>query len=201
MVFIVACAGFTRVSREKHLKPLCDKREQLWFLNWVALTPALSQREREKNPRPREAAAPFHRGPSAAMACVGFLNSPLAVPRSAGRGAGAQRSMRASCSDLLRLSERSAQREASSAAPPHDRASQVAPKGTRPVGSPFSLVTFFLARQKESNCAAGRTSRPAAPPTPQTHQTSIAVADPACFLNSNFWIFPVDVFGNSPNTI
>lgn len=31
--------------------------------------------------------------------------------------------------------------------------------GTRPVGSAFSLVTFFLAKQKESNCAAGRTSR------------------------------------------
>ena len=45
--------------------------------------------------------------PSAAMARMGF-NPLLAVPRSAGRGAGAQRSMRASCSDSLPLFERSA---------------------------------------------------------------------------------------------
>ena len=30
--------------------------------------------------------------------------------------------------------------------------------------------------------------------------TSIAVAEPACLRNSNFWIFPVEVLGSSPKT-
>ena len=80
-----------------------------------------------------------------------------------GRGSAA---CRASCSDSLRLSERSERSERSefrSAAPrPSIAGCPQRSEGTRPVGSPFSLVTFFLARQKESDCAAGRTSRPAA---------------------------------------
>ena len=84
-----------------------------------------------------------------------------------GRGSAA---CRASCSDLLRMferRERSEQSEFRSAAPrPSIAGCPQRSGGTRPVGSPFSLVTFFLARQKESDCAAGRTSRPAAPPTP-----------------------------------
>src|SRR3954471_23833576 len=31
-------------------------------------------------------------------------------------------------------------------------------------------------------------------------QTPIAAADPACLRSSNFWILPVEVLGNSPNT-
>jgi hypothetical protein len=159
-----------------------SKRRQRCFLNWAALTPALSQREREREQRPpREAAAPIHSGPSAAMARADF-NSPLAVPRTAGRGAGAQRSMRASCSDSLRLSERSAKREASSAAPPRDRASQVAPKGTRPVGPPFLWLLSF-GGAKESDCAAGRTSRPTAPP--KKHKATIEkIAARACLTSA-----------------
>ena len=118
-----------------------------------------------------------------------YLPSGRAEKRRAwgGRGSAA---CRASCSDSLRLferRERSEQSEFRSAAPrPSIAGCPQRSGGTRPVGSPFSLVTFFLARQKESDCAAGRTSRPAAPPTPQQNQTSMAVADPAALRNSNF---------------
>ena len=82
-----------------------------------------------------------------------------------GRGSAA---CRASCSDLLRMferRERSEQSEFRSAAPrPSIAGCPQRSGGTRPVGSPFSLVTFFLSRQKESDCATGRTSRPAAAP-------------------------------------
>ena len=150
-----------------------SKRRQRCFLNWAALTPALSQREREQR-QPQAAAAWINSTPSAAMARADFP-SPLDVPRSAGRGAGAQRSMRASCSDSLRMSERSAKREASSAAPPRARASQVAPQGTRPVGPPFLWLLSF-GGAKESDCAAGRTSRPTAPPPLQPPSSALKIS-------------------------
>ena len=86
--------------------------------------------------------------PSAAMARRGLLKAPLAVPRSAGRGAGAAAQHAALCA-LTRCgcsSGVSAANKASSAAPPHARASQVAPKrsaGDTASGVAFSLVTFF----------------------------------------------------------
>ena len=75
---------------------------------------------------PREAAALTNRRPSAAMARVDFP-SPLAVPRSAGRGAGAA-AQHAALRALTRCGCLSGarKREASSAAPPRDRASQAA---------------------------------------------------------------------------
>ena len=123
-------------------------------LNWLALTllrqaqdrPSLSQREREQI-EPREAAARIKPGPSAAMARVGF-NPLLAVPRSAGRGAGAQRSMCASCSDSLPLferRERSEQSEFGSAAPRPSIAG--CPKGHGQWGR-LSLPTFFGGAKK-----------------------------------------------------
>ena len=98
-----------------------------------------------------------------------YLPSGRAEKRRAwgGRGSAA---CRASCSDSLRLSERSAQARSeflSDAPRPSIAGCPQRSGGTRPAGSPFSLVTFFLARQKESDCAAGRTSRPATHPTPQ----------------------------------
>ena len=127
-IFIVACARISRGLRNKDLKYFGDGRRQLWFLNSFTLTPPLSrQREREQEDAPREAAAPTKPRPSAAMARVDFP-SPLAVPRSAGRGAGAaaqHAALRAlTCCGCL--SGVSAANKASSAAPPHARASQVA---------------------------------------------------------------------------
>ena len=129
--------------------------------------PTLSQREREQEgsrakQRPDETKAERSDGPSGL-----HLPSGRAEKRRAwgGRGSAA---CRASCSDSLRLSERREHSERSefrSAAPrPSIAGCPQRSGGTRPAGSPFSLVTFFLARQKESDCAAGRTSRPAAPP-------------------------------------
>ena len=77
-----------------------------------------------------------------------------------GRGRAA---CRASCSDSLRLSERSAQArsEFRSAAPrPSIAGRPQRSEGTRPVGSPFFCLLFF-GEAKKSRCAAGRTSRPA----------------------------------------
>ncbi|GEM_PF-1245492 len=96
------------------------------------------------------------------------FTSPLAVPRSAGCGAGVA-AQHAALRALTRcgcLSGESEANKASSAAPPRTRASQVAPQGTRPVGSPFLWLLSF-GETKESDCAAGRTSRPAAHPETQ----------------------------------
>ena len=91
-------------------------------------------------------------------------STPLAVPRSAGRGAGmGSAACHASCSDLLRLSERSAsaRSEFRSTAPrPSIAGCPQRSEGTRPVGSPFLCLLSF-GDAKESECAAGRTSRPA----------------------------------------
>ena len=130
--------------------------------------PTLSQREREQEgsrakQRPDETKAERSDGPSGL-----HLPSGRAEKRRAW-GGHVLRSKPMLCA-LTRcgcLSEVNAVNDASSAAPPHARASQVDPKrsaGDTASGVAFSLVTFFLARQKESDCAAGRTSRPAAHP-------------------------------------
>ena len=137
--------------------------------NAVAPTPTLPQRRRE----------PIHaaRSSGAEQAQAERSDGPKGLPHPSGRaekrrawGGRGSAACRASCSDSLRLFERSAQArsEFRSAAPrPSIAGCPQRSGGTRPVGSPFSLVTFFLARQKESDCAAGRTSRPATHPTPQ----------------------------------
>ena len=79
------------------------------------------------SPQPSPASGRGSLRPSAAMARWG--SSPLCACRGAqgvGRAWAAQHA-HASCSDSLRLFERSAQRVVSSAVPPHDRAPQVAP--------------------------------------------------------------------------
>jgi hypothetical protein len=81
-----------------------------------------------------------------------------------GRGSAACRAL---CSDLLRMSERrerSEQSEFRSAAPrPSIAGCPQRSEGTRPVGPPFLWLLSF-GGAKESDCAAGRTSRPAALP-------------------------------------
>ena len=87
-----------------------------------------------------------------------YLPSGRAEKRRAwgGRGSAA---CRASCSDLLRMferRERSEQSEFRSAAPrPSIAGCPQRSGGTRPAGSPFSLVTFFLARQKKVTAPPG----------------------------------------------
>ena len=90
---------------------------------------------------------------------------PCREAQGVGRAWAAQQA-HASCSDSLRLSERSAQArsEFRSAAPrPSIAGCPQRSGGTRPVGSPFLWLLSF-GETKESDCAAGRTSRPAAPP-------------------------------------
>ena len=81
-----------------------------------------------------------------------------------GRGSAA---CRASCSDLLRMSERRERSEQSefrsAASRPSIAGCPQRSEGTRPVGPPFLWLLFF-GETKESDCAAGRTSRPAALP-------------------------------------
>ena len=95
-----------------------------------------------------------------------YLPSSRAEKRRAwgGRGSAA---CRASCSDLRRMferRERSEQSEFRSAAPrPSIAGCPQRSGGTRPAGSPFLWLLSF-GETKESDCAAGRTSRPAAPP-------------------------------------
>ena len=96
--------------------------------------------------------------PSAAMARVDFP-SPLAVPRSAGRGAGAA-AQHAALRALTRcgcLSGVSAANKASSAAPPRDRASQVARSEAEGHGQWGRLFFgyFLLARQKKVTAPPG----------------------------------------------
>ena len=142
------------------------------FSSRVALTPTLSQREREQEgsrakQRPDETKAERSDGPSEE-----FKTPSGRAEKRRAWGGHVLRSKPMLCA-LTRcgcLSEVNAVNDASSAAPPHARASQVDPKrsaGDTASGVAFSLVTFFLARQKESDCAAGRTSRPATHPTPQ----------------------------------
>ena len=114
--------------------------------------PAMSASEEQRPHRGKARSHIRSSRPSAAMA-RGDFTSPLAVPRSAGRGAGAA-AQHAALRDLTRcgcLSEVNAVNEASSAAPPHVRASQVAPK--RSAGDTASGVAFllptFLWRDKE----------------------------------------------------
>ena len=146
-----------------------------WEQAWSASGAALSQRERKQ--RQTRAAPPLiNSRPSAAMA-RGSLTSPLAVPRSAGCGAGAQRSMRASCADSLRLSERrerSEQSEFRSAAPRTSIAGcPQRSAGTRPVGPPFFCLLFF-GGAKKSRSPAGANSRPTAHPHHEKAIKSIA---------------------------
>ena len=108
---------------------------------------------------PREAAALTNRRPSAAMARVDFP-SPLAVPRSAGRGAGAaaqHAALRAlTCCGCL--SGVSAANKASSAAPPHARASQVArseAEGHGQWGRLFLWLLFFWRDKKKVTAPPG----------------------------------------------
>ncbi len=134
--------------------------------NAVAPTPTLPQRRRE----------PIHaaRSSGAEQAQAERSDGPKGLPHRSGRaekrrawGGRGSAACRASCSDSLRLFERSAQARSeflSDAPRPSIAGCPQRSGGTRPAGSPFSLVTFFLARQKESDCAAGRTSRPAAHP-------------------------------------
>ena len=158
-IFIVACARISRGSRNEDLKYFGDGRRQLWFLNSFTLTPTLSrQREREQEDAPREAAAPTKPRPSAAMARRDF-NSPLAVPRSARRGAGAaaqHAALRAltCCGCLSGVSEAN---KASSAAPPRARASQVARSEAEGHGQRGRLFFgyFLLARQKKVTAPPG----------------------------------------------
>ena len=114
--------------------------------------PAMSASEEQRPHRGKARSHIRSSRPSAAMA-RGDFTSPLAVSRSAGRGAGAA-AQHAALRDLTRcgcLSEVNAVNEASSAAPPHVRASQVAPK--RSAGDTASGVAFllptFLWRDKE----------------------------------------------------
>mgnify|MGYP005990603717 CR=1 FL=1 len=90
---------------------------------------------------------------------------PLLAAPAAGRLRGAHARLRAhaSCSDSPRLSERSAQRVVSSAAAPRKRPAAGLPRsecvGVADWGSPFLCLLSF-GEAKESECAAGRTSRP-----------------------------------------
>ena len=176
-IFIVACARISRGSRNEDLKYFGDGRRQLWFLNSFTLTPTLSrQREREQEDAPREAAAPTKPRPSAAMARRGLLKAPLAVPRSAGRGAGAaaqHAALRAlTCCGCL--SGVSAANKASSAAPPRARASQVARSEAEGHGQRGRLFFgyFLLARQKKV------TAPPGAHPGQQRPQTTTVNKEP-----------------------
>ena len=128
------------------------------FSSRVALTPTLSQREREQEgsrakQRPDETKAERSDGP-----CGLPFPSGRAEKRRAwgGRGSAA---CRASCSDSLRLferSERSEQSEFRSAAPrPSIAGCPQRSGGTRPVGSPFSLVTFFWRDKKKVTAPPG----------------------------------------------
>ena len=168
-IFIVACARISRGSRNEDLKYFGDGRRQLWFLNSFTLTPTLSrQREREQEDAPREAAAPTKPRPSAAMARVDFP-SPLAVPRSAGRGAGAaaqHAALRAlTCCGCL--SGVSAANKASSAAPPHARASQVARSEAEGHGQWGRLFLWLLSFWRDKKKV---TAPPGAHPGQQRHQ-------------------------------
>ena len=115
--------------------------------------PAMSASEEQRPHRGQARSHTRSSRPSAAMARRNLLKTPLAVPRSAGRGAGAA-AQHAALRAVTRcgcLSEVNAVNEASSAAPPHARASQVAPE--RSAGDTASGVAFllptFLWRDKE----------------------------------------------------
>jgi len=90
---------------------------------------------------------------------------PCREAQGVGRAWAAQH-VQASCTDSLRLSERRERSEHSefrSAAPrPSITGCPQRSEGTRPAGSPF--FGSFLWQSKERDCAAGRTSRPAAHP-------------------------------------
>ena len=120
-------------------------------------------------------AAPARCGPSAAMARV--VGSLLAVPRSAGRGAaGVPKDTPASWSDSLRLFERSAQREASSAArpAPEHRRLPVAQRRDTDSRVALSLVTFF--RRRERKLLARRGELPASAFTTSIQNASKLIA-------------------------
>ena len=101
---------------------------------------------------------------------------PLLAAPAAGRlrGAHARRSAHASCTDSPRMSERSAQRAVSSAAAPRKRPAAGLPRsaseGVADWGSPLLCLLSF-GEAKESECAAGRTSRPREA-TPHISQSS-----------------------------
>ena len=104
-------------------------------------------------------------GPSAAMARVDVRWVPFTMRRGAqGVGRHGRRSARASCSDSLRLSERSAQRVASSAArPTHEhRRLPAAKRRDAACRVALSLVTFF--RRDERKLLRRRAHTPAPAP-------------------------------------
>ena len=104
--------------------------------------------------------------------CVCHPLWPCREAQGLGRAWAAQHAQ-ASCSDLLRLSERRERSERSefrSTAPgPSIAGCPQRSEGTRPVGSPFLCLLSF-GDAKESRCAAGRTSRP-----PRFHQALSAL--------------------------
>ena len=113
-------------------------------------------------PQRRGRFAPRSARPSAAMARI--AGALLAVPRSAGRGAGMRVAARMHRCLICRSCLNGArQRAVSSAARPateHRRLPRSAAKGTRTVGSSFFGLPFFD-EAKKGRCAAGRISRPA----------------------------------------
>ncbi len=139
------------------------ERTQLWFLKWLALTPAFAGAGSLPEEEGVNAKAERSDGP-----CGLQIPSGRAEKR---RAWGGRSEACASCSDSLRLSERSERSERSefrSAAPrPSIAGCPQRSEGTRPVGSAF--FGYFLCRDKESDCAAGRTSRPTAHPPPPPH--------------------------------
>ena len=138
--------------------------------NGVAPTPTLPQRGREQRPAARSSGL-TRPGPSAAMARVGLQTPSGRAEKRRAWGGHRQRSMpmlraltRCGCLNgaLQARSEfRSAAPRTSIAGCPQRSA------GTRPAGPPFLWLLSF-GGAKESDCAAGRTSRPAAHPPPKT---------------------------------
>ncbi len=112
-------------------------------------------------------------GPSEAMARVDVRWVPFTMRRGAqGVGRHGRRSARASCSDSLRLSERSAQRVASSAArPTHEhRRLPAAKRRDAACRVALSLVTFF--RRRERKLLACRATPGLRPQTRHTAEIS-----------------------------
>ena len=120
------------------------ERKQLLFLNLLpSPQPSPASGRGSKRHAARSSGLTKPR-PSAAMARMGFP-SPLAVPRSAGRGAGAA-AQHAALRALTRCGCLSGarKREASSAAPPYDRASQVARSAAEGHGQWGRLFLWLL---------------------------------------------------------
>ena len=132
------------------------------------------------SPQPSPASGRGSLRPSAAMARWG--SSPLCACRGAqgvGRARAAQHA-RASCTDSLRLFERSAQREVSSAMPPRDRAPQVArseAKGHAKWGR-LSLPTFFGEAKKVGRPPGRTPGRQRIQPLKKSRHTAAPASTP-----------------------